>query len=345
MTLIPHNRPTLGIAEQEAARRVLASGWVAQGPEVAAFEEDFCEYLDLNSGHAVALSSGTAALFMALWVLDVGGKRVAIPVYSCSAVRNAVLMAGGHAVPVDVSPDSAHIDLDTAMNNGVDAVVMAHMFGMPASWVPAQVSVPVIEDCAQALGARIDGRPVGVRGTVGIFSFYATKMLTSGGQGGMLVSADKSLVDAVRDYREFDCRRDSKPRFNLQMTDLQASVGRAQLASLGSFLARRSEIYERYASAGLPLWPSRLNPGDESCYYRAIMRTVDPQNALSHLEKSGIRAIVPIADWELLDGDQYFPRAAALTRSTVSLPIYPSLSLDEVANIIRAASIFQQTEN
>ena len=226
--MIPHNRPTFGDAEKAAALRVLDSGWVAQGREVDAFEAEICAYLGLKEGCAVAVSSGTAALFMALWALDAKGKRVAVPVYSCAALRNAVVMAGAQLVAVDVEPNSPNIDLGTIPKNDVNLIVAAHMFGIPSRWPREFNSIPVIEDCAQAFGARMDGMPVGISGTAGVFSFYATKMITSGGQGGMLVSRDASMIDAARDYRQFDSRHDRVPRFNLQMTDLQAAVGRAQ---------------------------------------------------------------------------------------------------------------------
>lgn len=336
--MIQHNKPTLGQAEQKAAIRALNSGWVAQGKEVEALEDEVCEVLGLPDRHAVALSSGTAALFLALWVLDAKRKRVAIPVYSCSAVRNSVLMAGGEPVIVDVAKDSPNITVDAALARRVDMVVAAHMFGVPSRWRSGSISVPIIEDCAQALGARIDGRAVGLNGDVGVFSFYATKMLTTGGQGGMLVSSNRTLVDAARDYREFDCRRDRAPRFNLQMADLQAAVGRAQLQQLTGFIARRHGIFESYRAAGLPLWPHTSSPGCEPCYYRAILRVGDPLLAIADFERAGIRAIVPIAEWELLEDAGAFPRAAALARSTLSIPIYPSLTASEVADIIAAAS-------
>jgi perosamine synthetase len=336
--VIPHNQPTLGEAERAAAVRVLSSGWVAQGREVLAFEEEVGQYLGLDGGHAVALSSGTAALFMALRALVAKGKRVGIPVYSCAALRNAAVMAGSEPVAIDVAGDSPNIDLDEALNRRVDVIVAAHIFGIPSRWSHRKISTPIIEDCAQAFGSRIDGRAVGLNGTVGVFSFYATKMLTSGGQGGMVVSSDRALVDAVRDYREFDSRRDRIPRFNLQMTDLQAAVGRAQLSQIDHFLGIRRETYTRYAAAGLPLWPAALQAGMEPCNYRAILRVADPRGVIARFEQDGIRAVVPIADWELLEDAAGFRNAASLARSTVSIPIYPTLSHSEIADILRAAS-------
>jgi len=336
--VIQHNRPTLGEAEREAAVRALNSGWIAQGKEVAALEEEVCRFLGLDAGHAVALSSGTAALFLALWVLDAKGKRIGIPVYSCAALRNAVLMVGAHPVAVDVAEDSPNIAVEAAVMQRAEIVVAAHMFGFPTRVSAASTAPPIIEDCAQAFGARIDGQVVGLNGAVGVFSFYATKMLTTGGQGGMLVSSDRTLADAVRDYREFDCRRDRAPRFNLQMTDLQAAVGRAQLSQLPSFIARRKDIWANYTAAGLPLWPREGSAGCEPCHYRAILRVADPTDTIARFALGGIRAIVPVEEWELLEDAPGFPRAASLARSTVSIPIYPSLTATEVAHIIDVAS-------
>jgi perosamine synthetase len=336
--VIQHNKPTLGQAERDAAVRALNSGWIAQGREVEALEDEVCQVLGLGGGHAVALSSGTAALFLALWALDAKRKRVAIPVYSCAAMRNAVVMAGGEPVPVDVAEDSPNIDADSALAQRVDMVVVAHMFGVPSRCPAARGAVPIIEDCAQALGARIDGRVVGLNGAIGVFSFYATKMLTTGGQGGLLVSSNRALADAVRDYREFDCRRDRAARFNLQMTDLQAAVGRAQLAQLPNFIARRKDIFASYAAAALPLWPRTTSAGCEPCHYRAVLRVADPLGVIEHFEQGGIRAIVPIEEWELLADAAAFPRAAALACSTVSIPIFPALTGREVAAIVGVAS-------
>jgi perosamine synthetase len=340
--MIHHNRPTLRTAEREAALRVLDSGWVAQGREVDAFEAEVCAYLGLEEGCAVAVSSGTAALFMALWALDAKGKRVAIPVYSCAALRNAVTMAGAQPVAIDVERDSPNIDLSTLPTNGVDLIVAAHMFGIPSRWPRELHSMPVIEDCAQAFGALIDGIPVGVNGVAGVFSFYATKMITSGGQGGMLVSREKAVVDAVRDYRQFDSRRDRAPRFNLQMTDMQAAIGRAQLRQLGEFIDRRTEIQNRYAEAGIPLWRCDPATGLAANGYRAIVEHSDPAAVIAALERAGVRAIVPIQDWELIDDAAGFPRASALSRRTVSLPTYPLLASADVAKVIQAAArLFQ----
>ncbi len=334
MKLLRHNKPTFGKEEEQAATRVIRSGYVAQGKEVENFENEFCNFLGLPDGCAVALSSGTAALFMALWALGAKEKKVAFPVYACSALRNAVAMTGAHEICIDVAQNSPNINLDVLGQSDADIAIVPHMFGIPAD-ISKVDNKDIIEDCAQALGAQVNGIPVGLRGRLGIYSFYATKLMTSGGHGGMVVSKDKTLVDAVRDYREFDQRRDDKKRFNFQMTDLQAAIGREQSKKLPCFLKRRSEIFTRYKEAGLRLLD--INESDSNSMpvrYRAVILTDLPQEILNALNAVGVKAIVPIEGWELLGKPEKFPLAVRLTKETVSLPIYPSLTNGDVKKII-----------
>jgi len=328
--VIEHNKPTLGKQEQRAVSKVLESGYIAQGLEVERFENEFCDFLDLPEGHAVALSSGTSALFMALWSLNAKNKSIAMPVYACSALRNAVAMAQAKEVLTDNAMNSPNIFLNQLQKSNANIAIVPHMFGLPNE-IQNIKDIDVIEDCAQSLGASIDNKKTGLIGEVGIFSFYATKLMTSGGQGGMFVSKDKNLVDKVRDYREFDCRRDNKHRFNFQMTDVQASIGRVQLKRLPIFLERRQEIFAMYKEAGLDLIESENNA---SVYYRAVIRVNNPVKIKGKLLRLGIKTIIPIEDWELLDNGSEYKNAYHLTQTTLSLPIYPSLTNKDVLNIV-----------
>jgi len=328
--VIEHNKPTLGKQEQRAVSKVLESGYIAQGLEVERFENEFCDFLDLPEGHAVALSSGTSALFMALWSLNAKNKSIAMPVYACSALRNAVAMAQAKEVLTDNAMNSPNICLNQLQKSNANIAIVPHMFGLPNE-IQNIKDIDVIEDCAQSLGASIDNKKTGLIGEVGIFSFYATKLMTSGGQGGMFVSKDKNLVDKVRDYREFDCRRDMKHRFNFQMTDVQASIGRVQLKRLPIFLERRQEIFAMYKEAGLDLIESENNA---SVYYRAVIRVNNPVKIKGKLLRLGIKTIIPIEDWELLDNGSEYKNAYHLTQTTLSLPIYPSLTNKDVLNIV-----------
>lgn len=328
--MIAHNKPTLGYQEQKAASKVLNSGYIAQGKEVEKFENEFCEFIGLPEKHAVALSSGTSSLFMALWSLEAKNKAIAMPVYVCSSLRNAVAMSNAKEVLIDNAEDSPNICLNKLQKSNADIAIIPHIFGIPNEITNIK-NVDIIEDCAQSLGALIGNKKTGLIGKCGIFSFYATKLMTSGGQGGMFVSKDKNLVDKVRDYREFDCRRDQKERFNFQMTDIQASIGRVQLKKLPNFLERRQEIFTLYKESGLDLIESKSNA---PVYYRAVIRVNNPKEIKDQLLKQGIKTIVPIEDWELLGDAVNYSNSYNFTQKTLSLPIYPSLSNKDTFKVI-----------
>jgi perosamine synthetase len=327
--VIEHNRPSIDKEEQLAVSKVLKSGYLAEGSEVKKFESEFCKYLGLPEGHAVALSSGTASLFLALWSLNAKNKSIAIPVYVCSALRNAVSMIQAKQTLIDNQVASPNISLNNLQKSSVKIAIIPHMFGLPNNINNVQ-NIDIIEDCAQSLGASIGNVKTGLFGKIGIFSFYATKLMTSGGQGGMFVSKDINIVDQVRDYRNFDYRKDKKNRFNFQMTDVHASIGRIQLKKLPLFLERRQEIFEKYKNAGFKL----LESNDNSVHYRAVIKINNPKNIQKKLLKQGIKSIIPIEDWELLGNSVDYKNAFDMTQTTLSLPIYPSLMDKDVKKII-----------
>lgn len=328
---IPHNRPTLGTLEEQMAIEVIRSGWLAQGEAVENFENEICDFLGLPRGCAIAVSSGTAALYLALIALDAQGKNIAIPAYSCSALRNATALARGIPKVIDSRTDSANIDI-SAIENDTDIAIIPHLFGIPQDLSSLTNRKAVIEDCAQAFGAEVNGIPVGLQGTIGIFSFYATKLITTGGQGGMVVSKDPSIIKKLKDYRLFDARSDSKIRFNFQMTDFQAAIGSAQLKQFGYFSSRREEIFQQYKLAGFPLLEGASNT--LPVRFRAILQTPKSAEIINLLAHHNITAVVPIKEKDLLGPIEWYPNAYHLTQNTVSLPIYPSLKDEEVRRII-----------
>jgi dTDP-4-amino-4,6-dideoxygalactose transaminase len=191
------------------------------------------------------------------------------------------------------------------------------------------MGVPVIEDCAQAIGALDAGRPVGSRGALAVVSFYATKMLTTG-EGGMVAGSDPALLARVRDLREYDEREDLAPRFNYKLTDLGAALGRAQLRRLGEFIQRRRQIAEAYRR-GLARAACQLPPdagGGRHVYHRFVIgveRPLDP--LIKRLEARGVQCRRPV--WRPLHralGREGFPQADALWESSLSIPCYPALT-------------------
>jgi len=339
--MIRHNIPTLGKEEEEATLRVIRSGWISQGKEVESFETEFCKFLGLSQGHAVAVSNGTSALFLSLWALGAENKKIHFPVYVCSAIRNAIGMADGIEFPIDISDNSPNFNpsKDTQKKNSIK--IIPHMYGIPID-LSEQDSKNTVEDCAQAIGAKIGDKYVGLQGEIGIFSFYASKLMTSGGQGGMIVSKNLELIEKIKDYREYDFRKDEKKRFNFQMTDLQAAVGRAQLKKLPEFLEKREKIFQNYKKSGLDLLDipeenySRIHP----VRYRAVLRTKNAKKLIEYLHSEGIESKIPTEDWELLGDPKLFPNALDMSKNTVSIPIYPSLKDDEVSKIISCTKSF-----
>jgi perosamine synthetase len=332
---IPHNRPSMGVREENAALEVIRNGQLATGKSVSVFENNFCAHLGLPTGHAVAVSSGSAALYLALWALGAKGKKVAFPAYTCSSLRWATQLAGGHETLVDTEADQPNADLDAILKSTAELAIVPHMFGIPQDLKSLPLKKIVIEDCSQALGATVNQQPVGLRGAVGIFSFYATKIITSGGHGGMVVSKDKKIIDAIRDYVHFDQPTPAKSRFNFLITDLQASIGDIQLSRLAEFVSRRKMIFEAYKDAGLALLGSEVSPTISPIRFRAVMKNSDPIKIIARLKSAGISSIVPIEDREILGPASDFPCAHKLSHNTVSLPIYPTLDDTSLNHIIK----------
>ncbi|MFA5794976.1 MAG: DegT/DnrJ/EryC1/StrS family aminotransferase [Candidatus Brocadiia bacterium] len=332
---IKHSMPTLGSAESRMLAGVLATGYLAQGPKVAAFEKAFSRFLKTKG--AVAVNSGTSALQLTLLAMGVKpGDEVIIPSYVCTAVLNAVNHTGASPVLVDIG-DDYNICPDSTrqrVTRRTKAIIAPHIFGRPADLGRLmKMGVPVIEDCAQSIGAVYKGRRTGSFGKAAILSFYATKMMTTG-YGGMVVSGDKKLLDKIRDLREFDNRDDYKPRYNCQMSDLAAGLGLVQLERLPRFIRRRQAIARRYEQAfGFP--GAVQNQG---VFFRYPVRVDNVGWAIKRLAGKGIEAKRPV--YKPLH--RYFgftangfPMTEKLYESTLSIPIYPALGDRQVDYVIK----------
>ncbi len=348
LSLIPHSRPTLAEEDLQAVAQVLKSGFIAQGEKVAAFEQEMASMLGVSGG--VASSSGTAALHLALLALNVGeGDEVLLPSYACSAVLHAVRSV--RAVPrfVDCGPLTFNMDPDAARkacSPKAKALIVVHSFGLPAELNTLKgLGLPLIEASAQALGATYRGRPVGSIGDAAVFSFYATKLITTG-EGGMLLSNDDRILAGARDLREYDQKADDKPRFNYKMTDFQAALGLTQLKQLPWFLERRQTIASLYRERlqTLPLQLPLVPPDCRPVYYRFVVKGPLPADAyLPKLQARGVEARRPVFQpLHRTLGVDGLPGAEAAWEKAVSLPLYPSLSDMEAERIVEVAQeVFQ----
>jgi len=326
--MIPHNRLSISALEKKAAVDVLETGYLSQGDQVSSFENELCDFLNIDRGHAVAVSSGSAALFFAIMALSdiYGCNSVTIPAYSCSALRNAVLLADKEVHYADVEANTPNIDLQSDEISKSEATIVCHMYGMPSK-ISGDM---IIEDCAQALGASIDGVRVGTQSLISTFSFYATKLITTGGEGGAIVSKDKSIIDFLKDYRKFDMIIDDKRRFNFHMTELQAAIGRVQLSRFPDLMKRRRELADRYLDNGIKLW--RKQGGVD---YRGLVFSCDHYRLIDYLNEKNVGSICPITSEELLCDKEKVPNAYELTQTLVSIPLYPTLEFEEQDYIIK----------
>jgi len=334
---IAHSRPSVSEREIRAVAEVLSSGRLAQGARVEEFEREMGRWLGLPPG--VAVSSGSAALHTALLAMGIGpGDEVLLPSYVCVAPLLAVRHVGAAPVPVDVHPRTGLMDpedMKRRITSRTRLVVTVHLFGLPAC--PDETGfpeIPVLEDCAQSLGAVRDGRKVGTSGIAGVTSFYATKLLTTG-EGGMVFSRDERFLDKVRDLREYDRKDDLRGRFNYKMTDLAAAMGRIQLEKLEGFLEKRSRIAEWY-DEGLAGAPVRLPPRNAGRVHYRYVVGIDgnPDRIAAGMAKLGIEAARPVfRPLHRYLGLSGYEGTEECWRTHLSLPLYPDLSEEDVNRV------------
>ena len=339
--MFPHSKPSITDEDVQRVARVVRSGQLAQGPEVAALERELAARLRVPE--AAAVSSGFAALELALGALDVGpGDEILIPTYVCDALYQAVRRAGATPVLVDADPATGSLSAKDALarrTRATRAVIVPHAFGLVSDLEPFEaLDVPVIEDCAQALGGEHDdGRPAGARGTLAVCSFAATKMIAAG-EGGA-VAGPSALVARVREVRDYDQRETLAPRTNAKLTDVAAALARGQLARLDAFVARRQALAARYR-ARLASVSARLPPdvGARHVYHRFVLGLDrDPAAVADALAAHGVTARRPVfrpAHQAL--GLTGFVEAERLWAESLSIPCYPALTDDEAERVVRA---------
>lgn len=341
--VIPHSRPTIEAEDVRAVTEVLLSGHLAQGDKVRLFEEELATSLRRRGG--VATSSGTSALHLALLTLGVGaGDEVLLPSYTCVALLHAVRYVRATPVFVDIDPDEYNLsssEVRRHLTSRTKAIIVPHMFGMPVDLEPlVRSEIPLIEDCAQALGAVYHGRPVGSFGTISVCSFYATKVITTG-EGGMLLSDSEFILTRARGLRDYDGRTDHEIRFNYKMTDTEATLGLSQLRRLASFVDRRQSLASRYTAdlAHLPVKLPASKPDRTHIFYRYVVGVSDAPWLANRLATRGIQCKSPVYQplHRYLNQDGFVHTENAM-RTALSIPIYPSLADAEVERIIRSVA-------
>lgn len=342
--IVHHSRPWVADEDIAAVAATLRGRYLAEGERVKAFEAELARAV--GQRHGVATSSGTAALHLALLALGVEeGDEVVLPSYVCTAVLNAVNYVHARPVLCDVDAETGNLDpADARRKIGphTAAVIAVHLFGHPAEldWIH-EVGVPVIEDCAQALGASYEGRPAGSFGAISVFSFYATKVISTG-EGGMACTSSEELAGRMRELRDYDNRDRYEVRYNYKMSDVQASLGIAQLVRLPQALARRRALAARYdaalGEAGVGLPPRR--EGCDPIFYRYVIRTPGVAQLLSEFARRSIECKRPVflpLHYYLNGHGPELPGTERAYAESLSIPLYPALSDEAAYRVMQAA--------
>jgi dTDP-4-amino-4,6-dideoxygalactose transaminase len=369
-------RPVIGDEEIEAAVRVLRSGMVVQGPEVAAFESEFAELV--GGRHCVAVNAGTSALQLALHALDVGpGDEVIVPSFTFAASANAVRLVGATPVFADIDPDTYCLDPDAvlaAIGPRTAAVMPVHLYGQPADMAGigelAELHhLAVVEDAAQAHAATFHGTPVGAWGEAACFSFYPTKNMHTL-EGGMVVTPDAQSARRIRLLRNQGMEKryaNEIVGYNMRMTDVSAAIGRVQLRKLSGWTdlrrANAAKLDAGLADSAIGLRTPHVAQGATHVYHQYTVRVPDGQrdSLQAHLTENGVGSAVyyPIpvhrlapfaaaeggtpsgATAETAPDDALLGETLRAAAEVLSLPVHPSLSDADLDRIVAAVRSYE----
>lgn len=341
--MIPHSRPLIDQEDIRAVSEVLSSGNIAQGSKVKEFEESIALYVGAKYG--LACSSGTSALHLALLGLGVGeGDEVILPSYVCSSPYFAILYTGAKPRIADIDPDDFNLSAQNArkqINSKTKAIIVPHMFGTPAEIDELlELGIPLVEDCAQSLGSEYRGKNTGSFGAISVFSFYATKMITSG-EGGMVLTNSPRFYDRIAEYRDYDKKLLSPAKYNYKMTDFQAALGLSQLKKLPHFIEKRAQIAATYdkAFSKCQVELPTMSSYKKSVHFRYVMKTWDLEQVRQEARERGVTCERPVFQplHESL-GLKGFDNCDKAKKQALSIPIYPNLTGSEIENIIRTLS-------
>jgi perosamine synthetase len=350
---IPPAKPIIGDDEREAVDRVLRSGMVAQGPEVAAFEQEFADVL-VQGRASVAVNSGTSGLHLGLLAAGIGpGDEVVVPSFTFAATANSVALTGATPVFADIEPEQFSLDpasVEAAITERTAAIMPVHLYGHPAHMtelgeLAERHGLAMFEDAAQAHGASLHGRNVGTFGRFAMFSLYPTKNMTSG-EGGMVSCDTPELVRAVKLLRNQGMEAQYQNEvvgFNARMTDIHAAIGRVQLTKVGGWTTTRQANAATLDRELRGVIVPPVADGAVHVYHQYTIRVPDDRDgfvaALKQEYGVGSGVYYPVPNHRLASLEHFAPglhleqteRAAA---EVVSLPVHPSLSEGDLERIV-----------
>lgn len=351
-------KPQIGEDEKKAVMEVLDSGIIAQGPRVKAFEDAFAGMCGV--GHAIATTSGTTALHVALLAHGIGaGDEVITSAFTFIASSNSILFTGAHPVFVDIDPRTFNMDpalIEAAITPRTKAILPVHLYGLtcdmdPILRIAEKYHLAIIEDACQSHGAEYKGKKAGSFGT-GTFSLYPTKNITSG-EGGMITTNDPVVDEKCRVIRQHGMRKryfHDELGYNFRMTDVHAAIGLAQLKKLDQFNAQRQAnaafLSENLKGVIVPCVPD----GMTHVYHQYTLRVPNgKRDALrTYLQEHGVGSEVyypvPIHQQSFYVSDLGYhdslPETECATMEVLSLPVHPGLTASDLGTIVAAVNEF-----
>ena len=351
--MIPPAKPILGDDERAAVDRVIASGMVAQGPEVAAFEQEFGDQI-VGGRRCVAVNSGTSGQHLGLLAAGVkAGDEVIVPSFTFAATANTVALTGATPVFVDIEPDYFCLDphaVEAAITERTRGIMPVHLYGHPADMtalgdIASRHGLEIYEDAAQAHAATWQGRPVGTFGVFAMFSLYPTKNMTSI-EGGM-VACDDEIARMVRLLRNQGMEKQYENEvvgLNNRMTDVHAAVGRVQLTKLAGWTETRQRnaafLDANLANVVVP----PVHPDATHVYHQYTIRVEGDRDrfrqalADEHGVGSGVYYPIPNHRLPSFKRELDLPETERAAREVISLPVHPSLSQADLEQIVHAVN-------
>lgn len=361
MAVVPLNDPSRAIVStrsqiDEAISRVLSSGWVILGPENEALTEELSRFLGI--GHTVLVGNGTDALELSLRALGVGpGSRVLTVANAGGYTSTAVRQLGAIPVYVDIDPVSLQMSLDSlksalsSLSEKPAAIVVTHLFGYAAPIreivaIAREHGLPVLEDCAQSLGAELEGQRLGTFGDIATTSFYPTKNLGALGDGGAVFTQSSELADRVRTLRQYGWTTRYHTEVaggrNSRLDEMQAAILRMRLPLLPELTRIRQEIHQRYRDTSNSGGMFPHEPGSHFVAHLAVMITDDRDRARQHLEKAGVKTDIhyPVPDHRQPAYDAGTSGVLAVTEEMagriLTVPLFPEMTESEIDQVVEA---------
>lgn len=354
MDFIPPAKPLIGDEEREAVDRVLRSGMIAQGPEVAMFEDEFSQHFGLGR-ECVAVNSGTSGLHIGLLASGIGpGDEVIVPSFTFAATANSVALTGATPVFADIDPGNFCLSASAvraAVTPRTKAVMPVHLYGHPADMPGIQAvanehGLKVFEDAAQAHGASLNGIPVGAFGEFAMFSLYPTKNMTSG-EGGMVSVADRETGRLARLFRNQGMQKayhNEVVGLNNRMTDIHAAIGRVQLTKVNAWteMRRANAAFLDTSLEGVTV--PAVDAGARHVYHQYTVRVEDDRDGLAAALKSeyqvGSGMFYPVPNHRLKPFQTVvdLPETELAAGECLSLPVHPSVTREDLERIVTAVN-------